>query len=173
MKFTKIYSLMLLVLYLFGASAAHATTSVSATGVVHSVWTTMGVTHLKIEEPDGNKVAAACNANIFTTEECAIATVGEAAWGRATCSGGVCTWTCLDVENQCLSNGQLFTFNGTVLSKESCTGILYLTMLSNGTELTAQCDNYEECQDVDIDQPIAGSMLFKCGETNWLSISPD
>lgn len=93
------------IVVLFG-SALYATSFVSAEGEVHSVWVTVsGITYLKIERPDGSKVAADCHFTDAILNECQRSTPGDPAAGFARCDGGFCTWLTLEVENGEPGNG--------------------------------------------------------------------
>lgn len=151
--------------------------SVSATGVVHSTSVNSQGVSLKIERPDESKVNALCEDGLIAFE-CAIAEGNEPAWGRASCSGGACIWSCLDVDyGPSCQSWQQFEFNDAkVIGKELCAGELYMTVLlaNNTDEIVAHCEGaqmYAACQNVAINQTVHVIVDFGCNvEKNWILV---
>lgn len=151
--------------------------SVTATGVVHSTSVNSQGVSLKIERPDGSKLNALCEDGLIAFE-CAIAEGNEPAWGRAICNNGSCTWSCLDVDyGPTCNRWQQFEFNDArVVSKESCAGELYMTVvLANNTDqVVAHCEGaeiYSACQSVEVNQTVHVIVDVGCDiEKNWIFV---
>lgn len=158
-----------IVLLLASMSVPIHASSVSATGQVHSIWTSGGVTFLKIERPDGSKVAADCASGVIANE-CAIANIGDDAWGRASCTMGYCAWTCIDVNPYCseYSSGQHIQIEEAGVSgKESCAGVTYLTLIAVGLgEFKARCNSQSQsaCDTVILNDTVNADIHFFCNE---------
>lgn len=167
--------LLSVVAVLFFATTAHASV-VSATGTVHSRFITSEGQWLKIERPDGSKVAALCldsGDDAYIGYECGTANIGEPAWGEAACSGGFCTWTCIDVTTTDCNSWTFPIITGTLVQKDSCAGELYATVRqSDGSEVVAHCDGpgmEAECQSTSINQQVTAYLRFGCYvEKDWL-----
>lgn len=161
--------LLLCLALLPGAASA---SSVSATGVVDQVTSTT----LRIARPDGTKLNATCPSTGYPSYECPAADLGEEAWGRATCSGGQCEWSCIEVVDECGSEGFVVSLSGTVGAKDMCAGVLYLTLLPNGGgEVRAPClgDVYDLCDAVDLNDTVGTGIRLKCGDGVWEWVIPN
>lgn len=165
-----------LVLFFLSVTSLFAS-SVTATGVVHSTSVNSQGVSLKIERPDGSKLNALCEDGLIAFE-CAIAEGNEPAWGRAICNNGSCTWSCLDVDYApTCQSWQQFEFNDArVVSKESCVGELYMTVvLANNTDqVVAHCEGaeiYSACQSVEVNQTVHVIVDVGCDiEKNWIFV---
>lgn len=151
------------------AIAAHAVTSVAATGVVHSVGTVNGVNYIKIQEASGYILTADCSAGGQVGYECQTATPGETAWGRATCSGGYCSWACLDVVDSCAGSTTTLALNGTVVGKDLCAGVMYMTLHVGSSDIRTRCpgDMYDDCDSVPMNSAVAAGISLHCNDSQW------
>lgn len=145
--------------------------SVSATGTVFDKYNVLGVPHLKIERSDGSKLAASCDSGFPVDAECEGASIGETAWGRASCFMGVCEWGCLDVIHDCSpSEIDSFYLTGTVIEKSFCAGNVYMTILRNGSEIYGFCPG-STCNGVDVQDSMSGFLDVGCGNSEWRDVS--
>lgn len=152
---------------MFATCPAQGETSFTASGDVYSINSTNG---LKIQKADGSKVAALRGNNPLVWLEYDNASPGEYAFGRATCNGGVCVWSCLEVVDECTTGGKYFALSGVVTGKDSCAGVLFVTVLINtGGEMRAPClgEVAAMCQGVDIGESVYTEFDLTCGDTYW------
>lgn len=141
--------------------------SIAATGHVDAV----NSTELRIIRPDGTTLNALKGTDPYVGFEFNAATVQRVAWGRASCSGGVCTWTCLDTVPECNSFFDV-TFNGPVVAKDLCAGILYVTIDSGQGFIRSRCagaQGYAECDALTMDQRVEAVITVGCGDGEWRS----
>lgn len=158
-------------LFVSNVDSVHSS-SVSATGIVDSVWTSGGMRYLRILRSDNSTLTADCGSSTsaIDTQECSIATPQETSWGRADCNGGFCSWSCLDVVDNCSGSETIVGISGTVVGKDLCAGNLYLTVLVSGSgEIRARClgDLYDDCDSKALNSSVNAGIRLKCSDGEW------
>lgn len=179
----------LIVVVLAGLPAA-AVSWVTAEGTVHSKWTSGGALYLKIERPDGSKVAADC---MFTDQilfDCQAAAIGSQAQGRARCENGVCTWTEFSpdiggfnsdktIEPPLIQSVSDVHAEGWVHSMwTTVSGVHYLKIVrADGSKVAADCEHTDcilnECINSTVGMNAAGYARCQDGYCTWIAFGTD